>query len=87
MSDDVESSSPALGGFVGIRPSFLTNSDAKGVSGVKVGVEDAKGVESLAVGYTVAREDVGNWIFEEVLKGQKGAKGGMYENRFVTLTY
>ncbi|KFZ03986.1 hypothetical protein V502_10501 [Pseudogymnoascus sp. VKM F-4520 (FW-2644)] len=87
ISDDVKSSSPALGGFVGIRPSFLTNSDAKGVAGVKVGVEGEKGVESLAVGYTVAREDVGNWIFEEVLKGEKGAKGGKYENRFVTLTY
>ncbi|OBT63825.1 hypothetical protein VE03_06623 [Pseudogymnoascus sp. 23342-1-I1] len=86
LVNDVASSSPALGGFVGVRPSLLTDSEAKGMSGLKVGVESAKGVESLAVGYLVSREDVGNWIFEEVLKGEKGAKGGVYENRFVSLT-
>lgn len=87
LSNDVKSSSPAIGGFVGIRPSLLMNGDAKGVAGVRVGVEGAKDVESLAVGYTVAREDVGIWIFEEVLKGEKGLRGGKYENHFVTLTY
>lgn len=87
MTNDVTSTSPALGGFVGVRPSLLTGYEAKGVAGLKIGVEGAKGVESLAVGYTVSREDVGNWIFEEVLKGKKGARGGTYENRFVTLTY
>lgn len=87
MTDDVTSTSPALGGFVGVRPSLLTGYEAKGVAGLKIGVEGAKGVESLAVGYTVSREDVGNWIFEEILKGKKGARGGIYENRFVTLTY
>jgi hypothetical protein len=87
LIEGVNSTSPAFGGFVGIRPSFLTDGVAKGVAKVKVGLEGTKGVESLAVGYVVAREDVGNWIFEEVLKGEKGVKGGMYENRFVTLTY
>lgn len=87
IAEDVKSASPVIGGFVGIRPSLLTNGAAKGVAGVRVGVESAKGFESLALGYTVSREDVGNWIFEEMLKGEKGTKGGKYENCFVTLTY
>ncbi|ELR03147.1 hypothetical protein VC83_08465 [Pseudogymnoascus destructans] len=76
LSDDVSSASPAVGAFIGVRPSLLTDGTTKGVAGVKVGIESAEGFESLAVGYTVSREDVGNWIFEEVLKGQKGVKGG-----------
>ncbi|KFZ12299.1 hypothetical protein V501_04294 [Pseudogymnoascus sp. VKM F-4519 (FW-2642)] len=86
MSDDVNSASPAFGGFIGIRPSLLTSGAAKGVAALKVGVERAKGFESMAIGYTISREDVGNWIFEEVLKGDKG-KVGRYENSFATLTY
>ncbi|OBT82671.1 hypothetical protein VE02_08826 [Pseudogymnoascus sp. 03VT05] len=87
MSNDVQSASSAFGGFIGVRPSLLTGGAAKGVAAVKVGVESAKGFESLARGYTISREDVGNWIFEEVLKGGNGGKGGKYENRFVSLTH
>ncbi|KFY15101.1 hypothetical protein V492_02229 [Pseudogymnoascus sp. VKM F-4246] len=87
LSEGVMSESPVLGGFVVIRPSFLTDGAVKGVAEVKVGVESAKGVENLAVGYTISRGDVGNWIFEEVLKGEKGLKGGKYENKLVALTH
>lgn len=86
ISNDVESASPAFGGFIGVRPSLLTDGAAKGVAALKVGIERAKGFESMAVGYTISREDVGNWVFEEVLKGEMG-KVGRYENCFVTLTY
>ncbi|KFY31866.1 hypothetical protein V494_07909, partial [Pseudogymnoascus sp. VKM F-4513 (FW-928)] len=63
LSEGVMSAS--LGGFVVIRPSFLTDGAVKGVADVKVGVESPNGVESLAVGYTISRGDIGNWIFEE----------------------
>jgi hypothetical protein len=87
LSEDAEAASPTFGSFIAVRPSLLTNGVAKGVENVKVGVESQKGIESLAIGYTISREDVGNWIFEEVLKAGKGRKGGEYKNTLVTLTY
>ncbi|KFY36192.1 hypothetical protein V495_07941, partial [Pseudogymnoascus sp. VKM F-4514 (FW-929)] len=74
LSEDAEAASPTFGAFVAVRPSLLTNGEAKGVDKVRVGVEGQKGFESLAIGYTISREDVGNWIFEEMLKRGKGGK-------------
>ncbi|KAJ0308911.1 hypothetical protein Brms1b_009360 [Colletotrichum noveboracense] len=45
--------------WTAVRPAFL----------VRVGVEDPRtGVESKAVGYGISREDVGRWIFENILR-------------------
>ncbi|CCF39228.1 hypothetical protein CH063_10109 [Colletotrichum higginsianum] len=54
--------------FTFVRPAFLSDG-AVPDRAVRVGVEDPeKGVESKAVGYGISREDVGRWIFENVLR-------------------
>ncbi|KAL1869240.1 hypothetical protein Plec18167_007906 [Paecilomyces lecythidis] len=55
-------------GVVIVRPSLLKGSgnvtgEGKGWKNIRVGKE-----QSPAVGYTVTRADVGEWIFEEVVK-------------------
>ncbi|GAD97284.1 conserved hypothetical protein [Paecilomyces variotii No. 5] len=55
-------------GMIIVRPSLLkgsgkVESEGKGWRNIRVGRE-----ESPAVGYTVTRADVGEWIFEEVVK-------------------
>lgn len=52
-----------------VRPSLLTDG-AVSNSPVRVGIEDvvSKQVESKAVGYTISREDVGKWIFENLIQ-------------------
>ncbi|KXX82524.1 Oxidoreductase AflX [Madurella mycetomatis] len=54
---------------------------------VRVGVEDpVRGVvESLAVGYTISREDVGKWIFKNVIDDEEG--GRKWVRKTVTVTY
>jgi hypothetical protein len=50
--------------WVLVRPSFLLDGEAKGLGGVRVGI-DVPGEEKeerLEVGYTIRREDVGGWV-------------------------
>ncbi|KAG9325131.1 hypothetical protein KVV02_006793, partial [Mortierella alpina] len=68
-------------GAIKIRPSLLTGDSSirggKGWQKLKVGVEDKP-----AIGYTIHRADVGEWIYEQIVK-----TGG--ESRFgqsITLT-
>ena len=49
-------------GFVIVRASLLTNGPALGKAKVRVGSE-----AKPAVGYTISREDVGQWVFENVI--------------------
>ncbi|KAK1750163.1 hypothetical protein QBC47DRAFT_125454 [Echria macrotheca] len=53
-----------------IRASLLTSGPG-GQKPVRAGMEDpvAKKVESAAIGYSITREDVGKWIFENVIEG------------------
>ncbi|KAK6206391.1 hypothetical protein QIS74_13562 [Colletotrichum tabaci] len=68
-----------------IRASFLTNGKEQPSGAVRVGIEDpVEGVEELAIGYSIAREDVGKWIFENVL--QKDGNDG-FVRKVVTVTY
>jgi len=69
-----------------VRPSLLTDG-GENPGGVRVGVEDPVGrtVESKAVGYTVSREDVGKWIFENLV--EEGEKGGRWDGKAVTVSY
>uniref|UniRef100_L2FH28 Fungal specific transcription factor domain-containing protein n=1 Tax=Colletotrichum fructicola (strain Nara gc5) TaxID=1213859 RepID=L2FH28_COLFN len=54
--------------WTAVRPAFLSDGAAPGRT-VRVGVEDPRtGVESKAVGYGISREDVGRWIFENILR-------------------
>ncbi|KAF9169853.1 hypothetical protein BGX21_007998 [Mortierella sp. AD011] len=68
-------------GFVAVRPSLLVGDQnikkGKGWEKLKVGQEDKP-----AVGYTVHRADVGQWIFEQVIK----SGGESYFGQRVTLT-
>lgn len=65
--------------FVIVRPSALTNGKAtKGIEKVRVGTE-----EKPAVGYLISREEVGLWIFEELVKGV----GGRFVGQKVTITH
>ena len=51
-----------ISGFCIVRPSLLIDWSSKGT--VRVGSEEAP-----AVGYTIARDDVGKWIFEQCIQG------------------
>ena len=76
-----------------VRPSLLTDGPefGEGLEGIRVGVEvlGREGrVESKAVGYTISREDVGRWIYEElVMEGDSGPGGSKWAGKAVTLTY
>ncbi|GAB1321051.1 Oxidoreductase AflX [Madurella fahalii] len=69
-----------------VRGSFYT-AGAETEGAVRVGVEDpVRGVvESLAIGYTISREDVGKWIFENVIRDEEG--GGKWVRKVATVTY
>ncbi|KAK3334107.1 hypothetical protein B0T19DRAFT_420062 [Cercophora scortea] len=68
-----------------VRPSFFTDGP-ENPKGLRVGVEDpvAGTVESKAVGYTISREDVGKWIFENVVEERPG--DARFVKRAVSLT-
>ncbi|CAM1509843.1 Fc.00g001780.m01.CDS01 [Cosmosporella sp. VM-42] len=69
--------------WVMVRPSFLCDGE-KPERKIRVGVEDpAKGVERSEVGYVISREDVGRWMFEELLN--KDARD--YEGKAVSITW
>ncbi|KAK2758384.1 hypothetical protein FQN54_004234 [Arachnomyces sp. PD_36] len=67
--------------FISVRPSLLTGDNSiktgKGWETLRVGTE-----ENPAVGYTIQRADVGQWIFEEVIR--RG--GDSWFGKMVTLT-
>ncbi|KZL85278.1 fungal specific transcription factor domain-containing protein [Colletotrichum incanum] len=68
-----------------VRASFLSNGKEQPSSAVRVGVEDpVKGVEELAIGYTIAREDVGKWMFENILQKDGNDK---FVRKVATVTY
>ena len=71
--------------FVMVRPSFLTTGPAKPEKVLQVGIEDPKkGIEKKAVGYTISKEDVGRWMFEEILLKHKS---NQYEGKAVSISY
>lgn len=65
--------------FVIVRPSLLTNGKALGGTKIRTGTE-----ERPAVGYTISREDVGRWMFENLVRGDAGAR---YVGKKVIITY
>lgn len=69
----------AILGFVLPRPSLLTNGASKGEAQIRVGLEDHP-----AVGYTISRDDVGLWVFANLIKGRDIQK---YLNHKPTLTH
>jgi hypothetical protein len=63
--------------IVGVRPTLLTDGEGVGAAGIRAGKEDTP-----ALGYTVTRADVGEWIFKNVVEA--GGKG--WEGQMVSLT-
>ncbi|EJD44581.1 hypothetical protein AURDEDRAFT_114302 [Auricularia subglabra TFB-10046 SS5] len=69
--------------FVIMRPSFFVEGDKPGKA-IRVGVEDPQhGVEKLAVGYTISREAVGGWVYENLL----GGDAAKYVGKAVSVTW
>ncbi len=86
MEDFLDSSAvPSDQPWVTIRPAFLIGGGMSEPTNkkVRVGTEKDGKHETLAVGYTIQRSDVGNWIFKEIVQGnwEKWAR------KAVTLTY
>lgn len=50
---------------------------------MRVGVESADAANP-AVGYTISREDVGGWIFDEIVNRNGGEK---FAGKVVSITY
>jgi hypothetical protein len=79
----------ALAGFASVRASLLTNGALLGPRSVKVGWErdtrdsNSEAGPGPAIGYTISRADVGNWLFENIVQTQ----GGDWNRRLVTVTY
>ncbi|KAL2206220.1 hypothetical protein CC79DRAFT_1322700 [Sarocladium strictum] len=71
--------------WVVVRPSHLTNGSRPDAP-VRVGIEDLeKGIESREIGYSISREDVGRWCFEQLLKPGEVSK--QYRNKAVSVTW
>ncbi|KAF7538903.1 hypothetical protein G7Z17_g12533 [Cylindrodendrum hubeiense] len=69
--------------WVAVRPSFLVDG-GKPDRKIRVGVEDLnKGVEKKEVGYTISREDVGRWMYENLLAGENP----QYSGKAVSITW
>lgn len=71
--------------WVIIRPSHLVDGEQPN-SPIRVGIEDLKkGVESREIGYTISREDVGRWSFENLFQPAEVSK--QYQNKAVSITW
>ncbi|KAK0736422.1 hypothetical protein B0T21DRAFT_366909 [Apiosordaria backusii] len=70
-----------------VRPSLFVDGAKDGPKReIRAGKEDPiKGVvESTAVGYTISREDVGKWIYENLVEGEKA---GEWLKKMAAITY
>lgn len=67
-----------------VRPSFLKD-EAQPEKAIRVGVEDpSKGVEVKAVGYFISRDDVGRWVYENLLQNPAECQ---YEGKAVSISW
>ncbi|POR38586.1 Uncharacterized protein TPAR_01237 [Tolypocladium paradoxum] len=70
--------------FVIVRPSLLTDGEKPGKK-IRVHIEGRGGIEQKEVGYFISREDVGRWMFENLLANSE--VGSKYEGKAVGLTW
>lgn len=75
---DKPGSDSTLNGFTIVRPSFFVG-EGKGLDSVKVGTE-----QEPTIGYWIGRKDVGEWIYETLLKN---GMPSLWTNQVATLTY
>lgn len=66
-----------------VRPTLLSNGAAQMTASgkLRVGTEEAP-----AVGYSIARESVGGWIWQECCAGAREGTGEKWVGRVITLT-
>jgi len=74
-----------LGRYTIIHASLLTDGKMLGIEKVRSKVEDELW-SGEAIGYTISRRDVGNWIFEGVIKGY-GREANGNRGRIARITY
>jgi len=67
-----------VGEFTIVRPTLLMDGNGVGVAKIRYGLES-----NPALGWTIDRKDVGNWLFE---KGIKPADLGEFKDQAVSLT-
>lgn len=67
-----------VGEFAIVRPTLLMDGDGVGVAKVRYGLES-----NPALGWTIDRKDVGNWLFE---KGVKPTDLGEFKDQAISLT-
>ena len=83
-----ETDSP-IGGFIIVRASWMTDGERLGTEKVRTGTEtpgkrgSASNNEKPAIGYSISRQDVGGWIFDEVVEKREEKWVGKY----VSLTH
>ena len=70
--------------YVLVRPSLLIDGE-KPDKKIRVHIEGRDGIEHKEVGYTISREDVGRWMFENLLAS--GDSATKYEGKAVGLTW
>lgn len=91
MEDALVAAPPGLLEYVIARAGLLTDGKAVGEKGVKAGylgrVKKGDGrwgdVEGIVAGYSISREDIGGFLFEEVVKRE----GGEWKGKKVSLVY
>lgn len=69
----------ATGEFVIVRPTLLMGG-SKGPRNVRWGSEGRP-----ALGYTIGKKDVGDWIFENIVRGSDGESGVKQEREICTV--
>ncbi|KAG9686505.1 hypothetical protein KCU95_g7764, partial [Aureobasidium melanogenum] len=67
-----------IGEFAIVRPTLLMDGNGVGIDSVRYGLES-----DPALGWTIDRKDVGNWLFE---KGIKPAELGEFRDQAISLT-
>lgn len=84
MEEDIEKAKGegVLRDFVIVKPSLLVGEKKLGKEKIRIGLE-GEGVFEPAIGYTISREDVGGFIFEEVVDKQDA----QYFGKKVSITY
>ncbi|KAI9833909.1 MAG: hypothetical protein M1819_003418 [Sarea resinae] len=72
LADSVKGNHAPIRGFIAVRPTLLTAGAGLGVKKIRTGWEDLEGEgPGPALGYSIAREDVGSWIFEHIVQNHE----------------
>ena len=67
-----------ISGFCMPRPTLFATGEARGVLKIRAGIDDKQ-----EIGYTISREDVGRWMYEELVVGDRTK----WTNKSPSLTY